>query len=74
MSPNKTEEGSGDEKLLGQGGVDVSWVDFLKRPSSLVWKIAALKRARSEDSPLCEHCPLPSPSLLLLDEKLPRSD
>ena len=35
MCPNKTEEGSGDEKLLGQRGVDVSQVVFLRKTPSL---------------------------------------
>ena len=35
MSSNKTKEGSGDEKLLGQRGVDVSQVAFLRKTLSL---------------------------------------
>ena len=35
MCPNKTEEGSGDEKLLGQHGVDMSQVVFLRKTLSL---------------------------------------
>ena len=35
MSPNKTEEGSGDEKLLGQRVVDVSQVVFQRKTPSL---------------------------------------
>ena len=75
MSSNKTEEGSGDEKLLGQRGVDVSQVAFLRKTLSL----SGVENCSSEKSRVRVQTPvwtlsLPSPSLLLLDEKLPHSD
>jgi len=75
MCPNKTEEGSGDEKLLGQHGVDMSQVVFLRKTLSL----SGVENCSSEKSWVRVQTSvwtlsLQRPSLLLLDEKLPRSD
>ena len=76
MSPNKTEEGSGDETLLGQRVVDVSQVAFQRKTLSL----SGVENCSSEKSQVRVQPPvwtlsLPSPSLLLLpEEKLPLAD